>query len=208
MKILISFLAVMVAWPVFAKSAQHDLQAAVFDLPNHLLGGDGVACVSEETKGLEAANIVISDASVIGSDDALEQFVQEKHGRAIAEELLQSYRKNGERSERIGANGPHPIRFLRLDPFIKADLTYDWEKLNLEYPDVKAIVTMSKPAVDRLGTIAVVRYEVTTRNGFAWGAVQQFEKQSDGSWPYQTGLACVTERLRVIAASSKKQALN
>jgi hypothetical protein len=196
MRILLSFLAVLVAWPVVADSPQDRvLQRTVYDLPTQLVGGRGVGVWHAETNGLEPKNIVIADATVGGNDDVMEHFTRTFHGRTIAEELVKSYQENEQRSERVSAEAHQPIRVVRLDSFMGADGSYDWDKLNLQYPEVKAIVLVSKPAIDSLATFAVVRYEVITRKGFAWGAFLQFEKHSDGSWQQVIGLVGDIRRL-------------
>jgi len=180
MRVLMSFLALVVACPVVAGSTGHrTLQGAVYEQVLRHFGDMGC----EETQHLEPASIVIADATVSGNDDAMEQFVREFRGRVIADELIKSYRENGQRSERISSEEPQQIlRVLRLDSFMTGDGSYDWDKLNLEYPAVRAIVHISKPALDSTATFAVARYEVITRKGFAWGALQEFQKQADGSW--------------------------
>lgn len=179
MRILMSFLALVIACPIVADSTGNRvLQRAVYDEPNHLFGGMGCA----ETKGLEQPSIVIADATVSGNDDVMEHFIRNLRGRTIAEELIKSYRENGQRSEHVPAEEPQQFRVLRLDSFVRGDGSYDWGKLNLEYPAVKAIVLVSKPALDSTATFAVARYEVITRKGFAWSAFVEFEKQADGSW--------------------------
>jgi hypothetical protein len=123
----------------------------------------------------------LADETVGGNADVMAQVASNFHGSTIAGELIQSYGAN-EQSERVPADDAYEIKLLRLDSFSMPDGRYDWDKLSSQYPDVKAIVKVSKPAVDSLGTVAIIRFEVITRQGFAWGAFAEIEKQWDGSW--------------------------
>jgi len=80
---------------------------------------------------------------------------------------------------------------LPLDEFENGSFEYDWQRLNQKYPGVRYVVRLSWPAVDRVGTYAVVRYELIGRDRPAtypsqqpWqhASLVQFEKQNDGSW--------------------------
>jgi len=178
MRALVLFVVSLAAVSVFAEQAQSSaLQRAVVETALAHFGGVGHG----ETSALESSNIALADDTVGGNSDVMAQVASQFHGSAVADELITSYGAN-EQSERIPADDAYEIRLLRLDSFSLPDGSYDWDKLNSQYPDVKAIVKVSQPAVDSLGTVAIVRCEVITRQGFAWGAFAEVEKQSDGSW--------------------------
>lgn len=180
MRIMMLFFAAVVALPVFAESIETGgLQHAVVDTVVANFGGVG----HDETNGLEPSNIVIADATLGGNADFMAEEVASKfHGRVIADELIKSYRENERQSERVTTDDRYPIKVVRLDSFIRADGSYDWDEFNSRYPQVKAIVRVSKPALDSLATVAIVRCEVVTRKGFAWGVFAEIERQTDGSW--------------------------
>ncbi|MDP9192268.1 MAG: hypothetical protein M3P06_11270 [Acidobacteriota bacterium] len=105
-----------------------------------------------------------------------------------------------EQSERIPADDAYSIKLLRLDSFSLPDGSYDWDKLNSLYPDVKAILKVSKPAVDSLLTVGIVRCEFITRQGFAWGAFTELQRQPDGSWSHTRS---VVGDIRIVEPSTR-----
>lgn len=186
MKLMILFLAGAVALPVLAEPNEAvDLQHAVVDTVVANFGGMG----HDVTSTLEPPNIVIADATVGGNSDLMAQTASKFHGRVIADELIESYRENEKQSERVAPNDEYPVRVVRLDSFVRADGSYDWDALNARHPDVRAVVRVSKPAVDSLATVAMFRCEVVTREGFAWGAFDELERQADGSWLHTRAVA-------------------
>lgn len=185
MKILTLFLTSVVALPVLAGSIETvGLQHAIVESVVANFGG----MVHDETSSLELSTIVIADATVGGNSDVMAQAASKFHGRLIAEELINSYRESEAQSGRVTPDDEYPIKVVRLDSFIRADGSYDWDELASHYPEVKAIVRVSRPALDSLATVAMVRCEVVTRKGFAWGAFDEIEKQADGSWLHTRGV--------------------
>lgn len=180
----------LLAWPVLADPPKiQALHQTTVSFAQHLVGGAGVAVGSPETNELIPENVLVSDATIAGDDAVLEQFLRENHSRTIAEEMIESYRRSRGRLQRLTATETGHAKIVRLDQFVGPPQDYKWEELGRAYPQVRVIVRMSEPAVDSMGTFAVVRYEVVTRRGFAWGVLQEFERQPDGAWLPKMGLA-------------------
>lgn len=178
MRALSLFVATLMAVSVFAEQIQSSaLQRAVVETAFSNFGGVG----HSETSDLEPSNIVLADVTAGGNSDVMAQVASQFHGSTIAEELIQSYGAN-EQPERVPEDDAYPIKLLPLDSFALPDGSYDWDKLSARYPDVKAIVKVSRPAVDAMGTVGIFRCEVITRQGFAWGAFDELQRQPDGSW--------------------------
>jgi hypothetical protein len=166
-------LIVIVASPLAGQeSAIEDavFEAALRQIPQllhalHPAPGDGVA-VARQTIG--------------GAPLGFRSFTEDFFGSVIAEELLASYsRSELPKIERQTAGG-FPV--LPLDEIQLGAEEYDWERLRQAYPDLRWIVRVSPPAVDRLGSYGVVRYELLGRHGRHYASFVKFERQDDGSW--------------------------
>jgi hypothetical protein len=101
---------------------------------------------------------------------------------------LQSYGKDGPEPRAIEQGSAAGFAVLPLEQFEEGP-SYNWQRMNQEYPAVRYIVRLSWPAMDRLSTYAVVRYELIGRNqpptntaSFQWAIFQQFEKDVNQSW--------------------------
>ena len=185
-------LVALFATPLLAEpTTPNSLQRAVVGMALWNFTG----MIHDATAGLEPSAIVLDDATRGGNSEVMEHYVSKNFGRVIAEELVSSYQANEQRSDCVPTSQDDPIVVTRLDAFRLTDGAYDWERLNRRFPDVRAVVRVSKPALDSTSTYAVVRYEVVTDAGFAWGAFEEFEHQPDGSW---AGLRGIVGDIRVI----------
>ena len=144
-----------------------------------------------DTTALPSDAIVVARRTIGGAPAAYRAFLDKWFGLVIAEELLQSYGDNGPAARTIDQEVAGGYSVLPLEAFETERFSYDWQRLNQEYPGVRHVLRLSWPAVDRLGTYAVVRYELlgrdrpaTLQSGKPWqrASFVKFEKQHDGSW--------------------------
>ena len=141
--------------------------------------------------------VVVARRTIGGAPVAYRAFVDRYFGSVIAEELQQSYGDNGPASGTINQTTAGRFAVLPLEQFETGAFEYDWQRLNKEYPNVRFVVRLSWPAVDRLGTYGVVRYELIGRDrpstlrppNRPWqhASFVKFEKQRDGSWKRTIG---------------------
>ena len=146
---------------------------------------------------LAADAIVVAQRTIGGAPAGYRAFVERSFGSVIAEELLQSYGDAGPASTAIERKTAGGFLVLALEQFAEGPFGYDWQRLNQKYPGVRWVVRVSWPAIDRLGTYAVVRYELIGRDRpskwkspeqpWQWGSFVKFEKQPDGSWKRELG---------------------
>jgi hypothetical protein len=144
---------------------------------------DGVA--------LPAGAIVVARRTIGGAANGYRDFVSTWFGSVIAEDLLESYGDTGPAPRRIDQATAGRFAVLPLEEFEVGPFEYDWQRLKQKYPEVRHVVRLSWPAVDRLGTYAVVRYELIGRDRpstypshrpWQHASFVKFEKQADGSW--------------------------
>jgi hypothetical protein len=183
MKTAIALLVLGLAVPVFAESADETaLYEAVFDVAGGLPDVTNSESWTDEGRSFDASALAIPDSPVFGNDDVLEDFLRAWYGTRLADELLASYRQNANLSGRLPSLESARVRVLELDAFRLPGHRYDWERLATAYPDVRAVVEASRPALDSSSTYMVVRYEVITPKGSVWSSFHEFEKQPDGNW--------------------------
>ena len=147
---------------------------------------------------LPADAIAVARKTIGGAPQGYRSFVDKWFGQVIAEELLEAYGDAGPATKKIEQETASRFRVLPLEEFEAGEFDYDWHRLNQFYPDVRYVVRLSWPALDRVGTYAVVRYELIARDrpatiraarkAWQWGAFVEYEKQADGSWTRGTGV--------------------
>lgn len=138
---------------------------------------------------LPADAIVVAQRTIGGAPTGYRAFVKRWFGSVIAEDLSQSYGDVGPVPKAIDQETVGGFAVLPVEQFEQGPFSYDWQRLNQEYPGVRWIVRLSWPAIDRLGTYAVVRYELIGRDRppsatgpWQWASFVKFEKESDQSW--------------------------
>lgn len=181
---IVTALAILVCTiPAVAQSpqaAESVFQAAVRNIPDMLQGVQ---------HSFPNSNFAIADRAVGGAKKRFLEFADKTFAPPIAEELIQSYDENGTVARSIAAGNVSGIPILAVERFSSGGTTYDWARLNVAYPNVRSVVRVSFPAVDRQGTYAVVRYEVISSAGPEWTVFEKFEKQANGSWKAEAGSA-------------------
>src|SRR5947208_800973 len=108
--------------------------------------------------------IVVARRTIGGAPIGCRAFVEKYFGSVIAEDLLQSYGDSGPAPRTIDQATANRFAVLRLEQFETGAFDYDWKRLNQKYPQVRYVVRLSWPAIDCLGTYAVVRYELISRD--------------------------------------------
>lgn len=180
MKGLIALVVAVVAWPVTGQPTDNEsrvTELAVESLPQVIHG-----MKHPETFPFELRAFLLSDLTVGEEPEVVDADLRRFHSDPIAEELADSYSTNARAPRRIAIEHPTDIRVGPVDAFVIGDESYDWPSLQAASPDTNVVVRMSRPAMDRLETYAVVRFEFLTPHGRAWAAHAWFEKQASGSW--------------------------
>ena len=132
--------------------------------------------------GATPNTVVVSQQTIAGAPVGYRSFVDRQFGSVIAEELLEAYGAV-EAGSVIDMERAGGLAVLALDDFALGPRDYDWQRLKAKHPGVRSIVRVSRPAMDRLGTYAVVRYElIDDGRGHEWASFVKFERQNDGSW--------------------------
>ena len=192
---IVLVLAVAFAKPLVAQEnpdAEAVFAAALDTIRQNLQGAPPVNLHHKrDSTALPKDAIVVARRTIGGAPAAYRKFLDKWFGLVIAEELLQSYGDNGPASRMIDQEFADGYSVLPLESFEIENGRYDWVRLNEKYPGVRHVLRLSWPAVDRLGTYAVVRYEligrdrpVTLKSNRPWqhASFVKFEKQPDGSW--------------------------
>ncbi len=182
MKTIISIVAIVAgSLTLQAQTDARDLSAVVLASA----GPTAVGGMTAETAALEPDEYAIADITVAGSSAAIAQFAHEQFGATIAAELVAAYGAVSKSPTRLQASragetpGATPV--LDLSRFENGTHSYDWPRLNAEYPKVRAVIRVSRPAVVS-EAYALAWYEVIAPNGRAWERVHKFEKRGDQTW--------------------------
>lgn len=149
---------------LFASDADNAVMQKVFLFTAHSNHMHGVApaVVREKTLG--------------GADSFATQWIKKTSGDVIGGELAASYEKQNADEEDVNDFFP------KLVKTVKADVPYDWTKINEQFPAANALMVFSRPAFDSLGTTAIVRADVIPKNGQPTTTFFQLEHQPDDSW--------------------------
>ena len=133
--------------------------------------------------------IVVARRTIGGAPDSYRIFVDKHFAKVIAEELLLSYGESGPPTREFEAKTAAGFQVLPLEEFEAGATGYDWRRLNEKYPNVRHVVRLSWPALDKLGTYAVVRYELIGRDRppshkgtWQHASFTKFEKRENGTW--------------------------
>lgn len=170
---------------VFAEALHHVRQHLV-SAPPLSFGQKG------PTRESSISAIAVARRTLGGAPPRFRSFANANFGVAIAEELVESYGDSGPAARDIQQASTGTYTILPLEEFeVGPPLHYDWQRLNQRYPEVRHVVRISWPVVDRTGTLAVVGYELIGRDRPAsagttrrWQHTSfvEFEKQPNGSW--------------------------
>jgi hypothetical protein len=192
---IVLLLAVVGATSLFAqeRSAEGVVFAAALNNVWHELRGAPPLNLQHLRDGrdLPTDAIVVARRTIGGAPIGYRAFVDKYFGSVIAEELQESYGDNGPAPRTIDGPTAGGFAVLPLEEFESGAFGYDWKRLNQKYPQVRHVLRLSWPAVDRLGTYGVVRYELLGRDRpSTWehGSFVKFEKQTDGSWKRTIGV--------------------
>jgi hypothetical protein len=149
----------------------------------------------------------ISSATVTGAERAFSRAASRLYDAATADEIVASYREVNRASMRIDAASVNGARVLSLDEFATGTATYDWERLNQKYPDIKAIFRISQPAT--AGYYALVYVEIITPAGPEWVNFLELRRKADGSsWEFARGIVGLpSPEASPVAAGRERQTL-
>jgi hypothetical protein len=127
----------------------------------------------------------IANVTAGGADASIFHAGQQFYSTVLADDLLAAYAEANRASTRLQAERVAEARVLDLGDFAAGD-SYDWERLNAQYPDVKGVIRISRPA--EVAGYALVRVDIIAPTGVAWLNVMELQRQSDGSWRHTRGL--------------------
>lgn len=126
---------------------------------------------------------VIANETSGGAEGFAAEWMLKHRGKVIAREVADAYKNlNTE---------PHPLAPVVSKRLPRVDLTgyktgeYDWNKIDTAHPGVKSVVVLSRPAFDRLETVALVRADIVHRDGKSRTIFYDMERQPNGAWEIQ-----------------------
>jgi len=126
---------------------------------------------------------VLANETSGGAETFAAEWMLKHRGKVIAREVAAAYKDQNTES--------HPLAPIVSKRFPRAELTvsrtgeYDWNKIDAAYPGVKSVVVLSRPAFDRLGTVALVRADIIHRDGTLRTIFHDMERQPNGAWEIQ-----------------------
>ena len=176
MKIVAALVVLIGAVPAIAQSPQPQLDIREVAIA-HVT--DAVRCVHHE---IPRGSFAIDDRPVAGAEKSFGEFAEEFFGAVISEELIRSHGENDATFVRWPASRVSTIPVLPLEEFSFGDRSYNWDRMNAKYPAIQRVVRVSPPALDRLSTYAIIRYEIIGPEGPHWAGLHKFERQSNGAW--------------------------
>ena len=132
----------------------------------------------------DMSRYAIAGTTVTAGEKRVSKAAAKFYDAATADEIVASYREVNRASMRIDAVSVDGARVLSLDEFATGPTTYDWERLNKKYPDIKAIFRISQPAV--AGYYALVYVEIIAPTGVEWANCLELQRKADGSSWEQT----------------------
>ncbi|MHB0972537.1 MAG: hypothetical protein ACYC7A_22690 [Thermoanaerobaculia bacterium] len=182
MKLHAVIFALLVASPLAAQFPDTAADRAV-DAALQIVGNDFHAVNTH--KGiwkLPSNAIAVARRTIGGAPEAYRSFADDNFGSVIAAELLDSYGVSGPAARFIERTTVRDFRVLPLEEFEAGAHEYNWQRLNEKYPDVRYVIRVSWPVVDRPGTYAIVRYELIGQDGPEYASMAKFEKQNNGEW--------------------------
>jgi hypothetical protein len=167
-RLLAAVLLLASALPLSASAPEEIVARMLVDHVDRILDGQGapIVIVADETRG--------------GGDQFAAEWLLKWRGRVIALEVAEAYREGNRQvydvTEAIGGE-----RKL-FDAELCGGGTCDWEALDRIEPGVRAALVLSRPAFDRLETVALVRMDVIRRDLPPSSRFVTFEKQPGGEW--------------------------
>lgn len=173
-------------------AADAAFDAALSDIRQELRGAPPLSLQHlRDGRDLPPDAIAVARRTIGGAPAAFRDFVGANWGSVIAEDLVQAYGDTGPAPAIMDQSASSGFAVLPLEDFEDGPNAYDWKRLNEKYPAVRYVVRISRPVVDKVGTYAVVRYELLGRDRpqswtapWPWqhASFVMFEKQPDGSW--------------------------
>lgn len=182
MRIQASLLSLVLASSLLARAQEpaETVFEAALDQVREELNGLGLSQFGDSR--IPVAAIAVDERTIGGAPQGFREFTSTFFGSVIADELLDSYGVNGPVVRKITRDTADGFAVLPLDDFSTGPQSYDWHRLNAKHSGVRYVVRLSWPAIDQLGTYAVVRYEIIGPKGREGAVFLKFEKQSDGTW--------------------------
>lgn len=182
MKLHAVIFALLFASPLAAQFPDAAADRA-FDAALQVVGDDLHAVnTHKEISKLPSNVIAVARRTIGGAPSSYRSFAADNFGSVIAGELLDSYGPSGPAARFIERTTVKEFCVLPLEEFESGAHEYDWQRLNETYPDVRYVIRISWPVIDRLGTYAIFRYELIGPNGPEYASMAKFEKQNDGAW--------------------------
>jgi hypothetical protein len=121
---------------------------------------------------------VLSDHTSGGAERFAGEWIKKRRGDVIGSEIAAAFVEQNRTSVPVAA--PANLILADLRPF-ENSASYDWEKLDLQFPRGRPVVVVSRPAFDRSGSIALVRFDLIGRED-DYTTFVDVERQPDGTW--------------------------
>lgn len=128
----------------------------------------------------DALPAVLASETTGGREMFAREWMLNHRGKVIALEVADSY--DNVNAERHAVESMMFVRGVPPVDFSGAADEEFWLKLEASHPGTKTVVVLSRPAMDRLGGIALVRADVIRRGGDSWTMFVDYERQADQTW--------------------------
>lgn len=121
---------------------------------------------------------MLSDHTRGGAERFAGEWIKKRRGEVIGSEIAAAFAEQNRTSVPVAA--PANLILADVRPF-ENGASYDWEKLDLQFPRAKSVIVVSRPAFDRLASIALVRVDMIGRET-DFTTFFDVERQPDGTW--------------------------
>ena len=122
------------------------------------------------------APAAIRSTTLGGGDSFASEWIMKVRGNVIGDELAKSYVKMNGSSESLVDILPN------VTELVDADAPLDWNKIDQALPGKKAVIVFSRPAFDKLGTVALVRADVIPREGVPTTTFYEVARDANEGW--------------------------
>jgi hypothetical protein len=184
MKTIVSIVTILAVSSIArAQTDTRNLAAVVLEGAGRSSAGG----MTTETEALAPDQYAIADMTVSGGPVSFATFAHDQFSTGLAEELVAAYGAASKSPNRLDASYVGTTPVLDLFAFETGANSYDWARLNAKYPNVRAVIRVSRPAVVS-DAFALARYEVIVPAGRGWAWIQKFEKRGDQSWVRTTAV--------------------
>lgn len=144
--------------------------------------------LSQVGKSIDSRNAwpaVVANETSGGAEMFAAEWMLKHRGKVIAREVTAAYKNQNTESHPLTPIASKRLPYAELTESRTGQGEYDWNKIDAAYPGVKSVVVLSRPAFDRLETVALVRADIIHRHGKSLTIFHDMERQPNGAWEIQ-----------------------